>query len=1816
MNDELNSLKKETWQKMIHPISDEDVNRMETLRKLLKYIDETELAYTKAAKTPGKYEDPDFEPKKKIVETMEDLMDDIEWKRIEDYYHSPFFQNIDTNSITQGELGDCYLISALLFIAKNPELVSNIFRSINGKHGCACVYFNVFGRKIPMIVDTLMPFRDDRLKFSEPRTKEDSAWFVLIEKAFAKLSGSFSNIVGGEVQVTLFLMLGWFPYSISVREIKPADLWKKLVECNKMNYMLGCSINHPEDDPIDCESKNLHTNHSYIILDLAECEGKKFIKCRNPWGNGEWNGDWSNESELWTESMKKKMLKDMESGAFWMILKDWMNFFTKISISIPPNESWYKKTQLFVFRKGEQDGRRPRRGFNKTGYLDQFTLTFKEKGMLNITIEKIGPKDLYHAIVFQKRKGQRIDQIDRKDSGVSYSYETNGLIDGVQVNIDEIDEPWTFLVTRNKSDVKSWVFITFSCEKPFKLKELPLPDFTKMHSGKGSTTFLPGEFDGLFPIWCDAYDTKGITMYRQWRIKFNKAATAYLEVERTGAETIHNVFLEQIDEYQKSKMMTTKNPFKQYECGKTAEKELFVIDFDDKSWNLIFTRDACDERSNIAFKIHSDTEFTIEQYPEVDKTYHKYTFESEMVPGEYDGLDRPKALQSYLIEAKQRTTVIGRFRKLEAPLVHHIIFLRSMENEQLKSNVVHPLDKYDEFVWILEPNSYKITVARQAGNEDTKYKLEIFTDEKVNMEIMERSCYESLTKVIIEDTLQPGELDGRNPATYDYEPNVLPQFEINLKENYVMEFYIERKEKEAEMSVCFLHCLDGVVTFFQRTNLVKADEQGSSEDFPDIEKPWYLVVCREKCKIPSPYKLTCHYDESKMDLNLVKRPIYSKLKHFCITTTLKPGESDGKSGWLNEKGFIDHLPQWVFTFKKKMDAHFSMRIKNSQSIHYVALHPCKPPEKIRFYKYDTHVFKTGGKSGLDRWGWPVDEGTYTLAVTRLKADDETKIQIDVYGEFDFSLKEFDGNALNKCTKVHDNDPIEPKVTFVKPNKKIKVQKPRMTYEKPGEAKEKELKLLKSKIKESAGNASLYINLAQLSSKYASNSTDPDVLKEILDILTYCEFNNWKTINCEWLPNKIPNDFKAALGSSFNISDDELNEDYKNVYSTYMRIRKANASKNIILLKNYFQEKKIEFPVTKNDTVLKTYLDSKKRFLVDRKDIKVINTLAQRPFYSVYKAKQVSTNLNVFVKDYHVNFKIEGIENEIWILTHKKDTRFPKITGICASVPFWIMFENPENGNLKEMLPKLSDNQLTVIIYELAEAFAFLKTQKINHHDISIDNIWLDSQFIPKINDFSKSVIDDPKDIDDDIVQFATLIAGLITDNHQASRELRKLIRHCSDKSISFGEVVQKMQELKISFKDADDDFITQYYEGKLYNEGEILEYSDRKLNHWMKTKIVDVEKIPTAKFLRSPSFIKNLTERIVKFEDQSIGMLAITKLLDINHVSTFLESNGLNLICKNVKISKDLIKLCTKQTNERQLGNIIDAIIEAKQFDILNNIYNSEKNQVFVERIQQLIEHDECKQIAITIIEQCEDLSSITSKQLIGLQSVELIQKIINKYKVKKEDSKIIFNAYKHGNEVERKCASLLIAILPAHSLRELAGDESYVTSLFETKDNWRMLRKLAQFEEFADIIISHPEFISNSIDSRQILKIVAEIAVFRPEKVIEFKFLIQMIELNKKSNIDLVLQIADSLAELENFDATPLIGLINEEEITPSRLICLFKVLKKANNLNKTEIVEKVLGYAEEGTSVPKYAFRLLSKFDIDKKYSTRMENLSNKYK
>ena len=357
------------------------------------------------------FKDPNFHPNCNIKENEKVQFNEKDhiWERIDKYYTAPLFKKelIHPDAIQQGELGTCYFISSLSRIAQQPELVELLFDTrtrskpnnkkkakedefvdtINLKCGAVIVYFHIFGRLTPVLIDTLIPFRRGTRKprFVHPSDLKFSPWFCLVEKAYAKLHGSYSIIEGGQLSKAIYNLFGYFPcYSrissiISKREeklkkkrdleksTKPIKfdqneyLFSRLMRWQRQNAILGADIQN-SDLPANITEENildsgLVTGHSYLIMKVRREQGKNFICLRNPWGDREWLGDWSDTSPLWTPELKKALgVHIAENGTFWMIDKDFFKYFSNFDVAKPVNPEYHMKSFMTKLSPGKSDG--------------------------------------------------------------------------------------------------------------------------------------------------------------------------------------------------------------------------------------------------------------------------------------------------------------------------------------------------------------------------------------------------------------------------------------------------------------------------------------------------------------------------------------------------------------------------------------------------------------------------------------------------------------------------------------------------------------------------------------------------------------------------------------------------------------------------------------------------------------------------------------------------------------------------------------------------------------------------------------------------------------------------------------------------------------------------------------------------------------------------------------------------------------------------------------------------------------------------------------------------------------------------------------------------------------------------------------------------------------------------------------------------------------------------------------------------------------------------------------------------------------------
>ena len=264
----------------------------------------------------------------------------IVWKDIDEIYPQPIkvFNDITPGDILQGSLGDCYFLSTLSAMAEFPQRIQKLFETSEYEpSGCYKVKIMDMGVWKEYVLDDYFPCNPDgTIVFSGP--KEDKGitelWVVLLEKAWAKRFGCYYDIEAGFTNECLTDLTG---APCEVVDTTDAELWDKVYQANQQEFIITAGSGGSEEGQDLVNSMGLVGLHAYAIIDAKTVQTTRgpvnLFMIRNPWGQGEWKGDWSDNSSKWTPAIKKQISwQPRDDGTFWMCVDDFCQFFTDVTI--------------------------------------------------------------------------------------------------------------------------------------------------------------------------------------------------------------------------------------------------------------------------------------------------------------------------------------------------------------------------------------------------------------------------------------------------------------------------------------------------------------------------------------------------------------------------------------------------------------------------------------------------------------------------------------------------------------------------------------------------------------------------------------------------------------------------------------------------------------------------------------------------------------------------------------------------------------------------------------------------------------------------------------------------------------------------------------------------------------------------------------------------------------------------------------------------------------------------------------------------------------------------------------------------------------------------------------------------------------------------------------------------------------------------------------------------------------------------------------------------------------------------------------------
>ena len=305
-----------------------------------------------------------------------------------------FLNDIDPSDISQGGVGDCWLLCGIASLAEFDGAIEHLFRKttaiptlpLDGPNQYTVTLWDLTTwSEVDVVVDERLARKADGTGLLGCEiSKDGELWGCYLEKACAAHAGGWDKINGGQCTHAWALLTGckeqytikkpsgkdkygcfgayncnenrWEALANSPHEgfqglwpmewpevggggaigleLTEDEVFERMCAWDDTNYIMGAGTTGASDaDSTD----GIVDNHAYSVLEcLNDVAGTEvdLIKVRNPWGKGEiQNGEWDDDGPGWEQYPQIKELLNpvkADDGIFWMSKKEFFEYFVTL----------------------------------------------------------------------------------------------------------------------------------------------------------------------------------------------------------------------------------------------------------------------------------------------------------------------------------------------------------------------------------------------------------------------------------------------------------------------------------------------------------------------------------------------------------------------------------------------------------------------------------------------------------------------------------------------------------------------------------------------------------------------------------------------------------------------------------------------------------------------------------------------------------------------------------------------------------------------------------------------------------------------------------------------------------------------------------------------------------------------------------------------------------------------------------------------------------------------------------------------------------------------------------------------------------------------------------------------------------------------------------------------------------------------------------------------------------------------------------------------------------------------------------------------
>lgn len=178
-----------------------------------------------------------------------------------------FENKINYTNVEQGNLGTCYFLETISTLYNYGPLLYQLFpkEKINSEGFYEiCMFYK--GKWVKVLVDDYFVFLKNTDNFAFCQPVNNCLYSCFLEKAYAKINGSYVDINGSNYCMTFEALTGFNSFEISTGN---KNIYNYIYTKIEDGYLFSCGAN----------------NHSYSIISILNEKKGKIFQIRNPWSS-------------------------------------------------------------------------------------------------------------------------------------------------------------------------------------------------------------------------------------------------------------------------------------------------------------------------------------------------------------------------------------------------------------------------------------------------------------------------------------------------------------------------------------------------------------------------------------------------------------------------------------------------------------------------------------------------------------------------------------------------------------------------------------------------------------------------------------------------------------------------------------------------------------------------------------------------------------------------------------------------------------------------------------------------------------------------------------------------------------------------------------------------------------------------------------------------------------------------------------------------------------------------------------------------------------------------------------------------------------------------------------------------------------------------------------------------------------------------------------------------------------------------------------------------------------------------------------------